>query len=104
MGNWGLIDKDTPLDVYTKVRFIPILLAIWTHGGDFTLSLAGSTARKWSWCSQTSLSKKVVHSILVMTHTGKPMTCTIGGRTTWSGMLTDSYDVRIHLKLLCCQV
>lgn len=83
-GNYGLIDKDTPQDAYTKVirlGFIPY---------DDTNSInsqAGSTARNLNLYSPTSSTWMVGVSIRVMIPTGKLAICTTGRQMIWNGMI-----------------
>lgn len=104
-GNYGLIDKDTPQDAYTKV----IRLDFIPHDDTNSInSRAGSTARSLNLFSPTSSTRMVGASILATTPIGKLVICTTGRQMIWNGMIrrrlprlmgsVDRFEVSSFLK------
>ena len=74
IGNFGLIDNDTPKDAYTKVGIFVArntLLSGFSKYGLSRFRSVGKTVLRWNWSSQTSSMLKAALSTLAMTHTGR---------------------------------
>ena len=83
IGNFGLIDNDTPQSAYTKVIFGD------SHDNMEVAHMSdrrvGKITQKWNLFSRTNSTRKAVPSTRVMIPTGKRRICTTGAQMTWNG-------------------